>query len=140
MTDPDAVEAADHSPLAAETDERTARADWRSSLIGTATVTILIGAWLALSPAFIDYNKPALAIVWGAVIAVIGLARLLGALGSVTLALIGAAAGALTALTALLADDTSGPTANMALMGAAVVVISLIGLAAAGEDGRRSRP
>jgi hypothetical protein len=140
MADTNAVEAADHSPLATETDERTARADWRSSLVGTAAVTILIGAWLALSPLVIDYDKPALAIVWGAVIAVIGLARLLGALGSVTLAIVGAAAGALTALTALLAGDTAGPTANLALMGAAVVVVSLVGLAASGEAARKSRP
>ena len=134
------VESAEHGPLAVETDERAARADWRSSVVGTALVTVFVGLWLAISAALLDYDRPELAVIWGVVIAIIGLARLLGSAASATLACLGIAAGLLTIATALIADETSGPKVNIGLMGAAAVVLSFVALAAARESGRGSRP
>ena len=106
------------------------RSDWRSSLFGAAIVTILAGIWLALSAAPLDYGKPALPIVCGVVIIVVGVLRLVAAPGSRILALVSAVAGALTVLTAFVASDPPGPTANMALMGLAVMILAFIGLSA----------
>ena len=123
-----------------ETDERTERADWRSSIVGTIGLTLLIGVWLIASTAVLSYDKPTLPVIWGAVIVVLSLIRLLGPTSSRTLALTLALAGAFTTLSAFLADDPAGPTANIALMGLAVVVLAMVGLAADSESAIASRP
>ena len=121
------------------TDAQRTRADWRSSAVGSALVMVAIGLWLAISAGLIDYDRPALALICAVVIGLVGLLRLLVAPGSVTLACLGIGAGALTVVTALVADETTGPTMNLALMGAAAIVISLVALTADTESPRRSR-
>ncbi len=134
------VERSEAGPLAVETDERSARADWRSSMIGSIGVIVLFGLWLLASPAAIHYERPANPIIWGVVIVFIALIRMFGPTSSRTLALTNAAAGGLTVISAFAVSESSGPTANVALMGLAVVVLSLVGLAATVEAPMRSRP
>jgi len=131
---------AETGPLAEQTDERSERADWTSSVVAAAGVTLLAGLWLIASIAVLDYERPSLAIIWGAVIVILSLLRLLGPLGSRTLALTLAAAGLLTVLTALIANETVGETMNLALMGGATTVLALVSLGAGAEAGRTSRP
>jgi hypothetical protein len=131
------VDRADEGPLAVDADAQADRADWRSSSLATAGLTILIGIWLAISPALFDYKKPALPVIWGLVILVIAALRMFAAPRSRVLALFGAVAGVLTALTAFVASDPAGETANMALMGLAATVLSLIGLSARVESDRQ---
>lgn len=133
------VEAPGAGPLAVETDERAARADWRSSILGSILVVGLIGIWLMVSPVPLDYERPALPIVCGALVLMIAVVRLVAAPRSRTLALAQATAGALTVVAAFAAAETAGPTANAALMGAAVIVLSLVGMAASAEAPLRSR-
>src|SRR3954447_13607827 len=64
------VDRADEGPLAVDADAQADRADWRSSSLATAGLTILIGIWPAISPALFDYKKPALPVIWGLVILV----------------------------------------------------------------------
>jgi peptidoglycan/LPS O-acetylase OafA/YrhL len=139
-TDQQGVQPASSGPLAVETDERTARAGWRSSIVGALIVTLILGVWLALSAAILDYSEPAAPVILGILIAILALLRLFGPIASRTLALTTAVAGGLTALTAFLMSDGPGETANQALIGLAVVVLSLIGLAADAERSRSSRP
>ena len=139
-TESPSVQASEDSPLEVATDGRTARADWRSSIYGALLTTLLLGVWLIASAAALDYAKPALAIVWGIVIVLLTLLRLLGPTRSRILALATAAAGALAAISAVLAAESAAATANIALLGLATAVLSIISLAAGTEDERRSRP
>ncbi len=66
--------------------------------------------------------------------------RLLGPIRSRTLVLATAAAGALAAISALIGSESSGETANLALLGLATVMLALIGLAAESEGRRDTRP
>lgn len=127
-------------PLAEQTDERGERADWRSSIVGAVGITLLIGLWLIASIAVLEYERPSLAVIWGAVIVVLSLLRLFGPIASRTLALALAAAGLLTVLTALIADEHIGETMNLALMGGGTTVLTLVSMAAGAEAGRTSRP
>ncbi len=138
-SEPQQVQAADQGPLEVETDERAARADWRSSVYGTVIVTLLIGLWLIASAGLLDYTKPALPLIWGIAIALLSLLRLFGPSRSRTLALATAAAGALAAISALLASESAGETANVALLGLATVILALVGIAADSEGRRGSR-
>ena len=92
------------------------------------------------SAAILNYSEPTAPVIWGILIALLSLLRLFGPTVSRTLALTTAAAGGLAALSAFLLSDPPGATANLALIGLAVVVLSLIGLAADAERGRTSRP
>jgi hypothetical protein len=139
-TDAPGPQPGETGPLAEQTDERSERADWRSSVVGAVGVTLLIGLWLIASIAVLEYERPSLAVIWGAVIVVLSLLRLLGPLRSRTLALALAAAGLLTVLTAVIGDESSGETMNLALMGGATTVLALISMAADAEAGRASRP
>lgn len=139
-SEPTGVQAADQSPLEVETDESTARADWRSSVYGAVIVTLLIGLWLLASAGLLDYAKPALPIIWGIAIAFLSLLRLFGPIRSRTLALATAAAGAMAAITSFVASESTGETANVALLGLATVILALVGLAADSEESRASRP
>ncbi len=132
-------EAPDRGPLIEQTDERSARADWRSSTVGSILVTLITGIWLVVSPAVISYDRPAIPILWGALIALLSLLRLLASTTSRALALTTAAAGALAAISAFLSEEAPGPTANLALFGAAVVVLATITVAVAAEGSRQSR-
>jgi hypothetical protein len=134
------VERSEESPLAEQTDERAARADWRSSIVGSVGLMLLIGGWLAVSSSVLDYERPELPIICGIAIVVIALAQLLGGPGSRSLVLASAGAGAVTVVVAFAADETAGPTGNLAVMGLGVIVLSLIGLAAATESRTGSRP
>ena len=131
---------AEVGPLSTQSDERTARADWRSTIVGSIGITLLIGLWLIASVVPLEYERPLLAVIWGVAIVVLGLLRLLGPTRSRTLALLQAAAGVLTALTAIVADGSAGEAVNLALMGAATTVLALIGLGAHAEGLRTSRP
>lgn len=131
---------AETGPLAEQTDERSERADWRSSVVGAVGVTLLIGLWLIASIAVLEYERPSLAVIWGAVIVVLSLLRLLGPMGSRTLAVALAVAGLLTVLTAVIANEHIGETMNIALMGGGTMVLALISMAAGAEAGRTSRP
>lgn len=131
---------AETGPLAEQTDARSARADWRSSILGTAGISLLIGIWLLVSPAVLSYDEPALPLIWGAVIVVLSLLRLLAPTRSQTLAITLILAGIFTALSAVLADEEAPETANAALMGGAVIVLAAIGLAAEEEAAIESRP
>ena len=42
---------AETGPLAEQIDERSERADWRSSIVGALLISLLIGVWLIVSPA-----------------------------------------------------------------------------------------
>ena len=79
-TEPLGVQSADDNPMEVETDERTARADWHSSVYGAVVVTLLIGVWLIVSAGLLDYAKPELPIIWGIAIALLGLATAILAL------------------------------------------------------------
>ena len=131
---------AETSPLAEETDSPAARVDWRSTVVATTGIILLAGLWLIASPAALDYDKPSLPLIWGAVIVVLALIRLLAPAGSRLLAVLLALGGALTVLSGFAADDKAGETANMAVMGGAVVILALIGLAAESDSARTSRP
>lgn len=131
---------AETGPLAEQTDERSERADWRSSIVGTLLVSILIGVWLIVSAAVLEYEKPLNPLIWGILVVFLSLLRLLGPTRSRTLALVSVAAGVLTALSAFAVSEASGETVNLLLMGLATTVIALIGLAAASEDERATRP
>ncbi len=134
-----APQPASTGPLAQQSDERTERASWRSSIIGALGVLVLAGIWLAASAAILDYAEPASPVIWGILIVFLSLLRLFGPTVSRTLALATVGAGALTVLSAFLFDDPAGETANQALIGLAVVVLALIGLAADAERTRESR-
>jgi len=139
-TEPLGVQSADDNPMDVETDERTARADWRSSVYGAVVVTLLIGVWLIVSAGLLDYSKPELPIIWGIAIVLLSLLRLLGPIRSRTLCLATAAAGALAAISSFLASEGAGETANVALLGLATAILALVGLAAETEGRRDSRP
>lgn len=92
-------------------------------------MTLLIGVWLILSPLAFDYDKPEIAVIWGVVVVVLALLRLLGAMTSRVLSLVSAIAGVLIVVSAFVMDDPPGPTANVALMGLAVIIFSVVGSA-----------
>jgi hypothetical protein len=133
------ITAEEQGPLAAEAEAVQSRADWRSSVEGTLLVTALAGAWLIVSAFALPYEKPAAPLIWGVVVVVLAGLRLLGDVRSATLAFATSAAGVLVVLTAFVLGDTAGPTANMALMGLAIVVMQVISLAALTERRRFSR-
>lgn len=135
-----APQPASTGPLAQQTDERTERASWRSSIVGALGVLLLAGIWLAASAAILDYSEPASPVIWGILIVFLSVLRMVGPTVSRTLALATVGAGAFTVLSAFLFDDPAGETANQALIGLAVVVLALIGLAADAERSRESRP
>ena len=93
-------------------------------------MTFLVGVWLIISPLFMAYDKTAIPVIWGVVVLVLAVLRLVGGLASKTLTAITVAAGVLIVVTAFVTDDTSGPTANLALMGLAVIIFSVVGSAA----------
>lgn len=121
--------AAERSPLAETTDAAGTRVGRRSSIEAALIVTLLIGGWLIFSPLALDYEKPEIAVIWGVVVVVLALLRLVGGMTSRTLTLVTAVAGVLIVLTAFVIDDSPGPTANMALMGLAVIIFSVVGSA-----------
>jgi membrane-bound ClpP family serine protease len=127
------------SPLAQETTAVQGRADWRSSIEATLLATILIGIWLIISSFVLSYDKAGAPLVWGIVVIVLALLRLIAAARSATLAIATIAAGVFIVITAFALGDTAGPTANMALMGLAVVVLQVISIAALSERRRISR-
>lgn len=129
----------DQSPLAEETNAVESRADWRASVEASLIATAVIGVWLIISAFAFSYEKPASALIWGVVVIVLAALRLIGDLRSATLAFVTLATGALIVLTAFVLDDKPGPTANMALMGLAIVVLQVISLGAASENRRTSR-
>jgi hypothetical protein len=131
--------APDQSPLAQETDAVQGRADWRSSIEATLLITALAGVWLIVSAFLLPYEKPAAPVIWGVVVIVLAALRLIGEVRSATLAIVTIVAGALTTLTAFVLGDTAGPTANMALMGLAIVVLQVVSVAALSERQRISR-
>jgi hypothetical protein len=130
---------AEAGPFAEQVDERTARADWRSSVLGSILCTAAIGAWLIVSAAVLDYQEPLAAVIWGALIVFLCLLRLLAAARSKVLALVTMAAGALTIASPFVADENGGPTVEMVVLGGAVILLSLVGLAVADEERVRSR-
>lgn len=134
-----APQPASTGPLAEQTDERSERASWRSSIVGALAIVLLAGLWLIASAAILDYSEPASPVIWGILIVFLSVLRLVGPTVSRTLALATVAAGALTVLTAFLFSDPTGETINQALMGLAVVVLTLIGLSADEERTRDSR-
>jgi hypothetical protein len=138
--DPPEVTAASQSPLAEQTDERTERAAWTSSIAGANIVTLVAGIWLAVSAAAINYPEPAAPVICGALIVVLSVLRMAVPAVSRTLALATVGAGALTAVSAFLLGDAPGETLNQALIGLAVIVLALISLAAEAERPRASRP
>lgn len=125
-----ATTSAERSPLAETPDPVGTRVGRGSSIEAALILTLLVGGWLIASPLLIDYDKPELAVIWGVVVVVLALLRLVGAMKSKTLSLVTATAGALIAITAFVVDDSPGPTANLALMGLAVIIFSLVGSAA----------
>ena len=129
MSDP-----ADRSPVVGMTDPQAERVDWRSSIFGAIGLTALVGVWLIVSAGLLDYSRPALPIVWGVLITLVSVLRLIAAPGSRILAGVSAVAGGLTCITAFAASDPPGETINMALMGLATIVLSLIGFAARSES------
>ena len=131
--------AAQESPLAQETTAVQGRADWRSSIEATLLATILIGIWLIISSFVLSYDKAGAPLVWGIVVIVLALLRLIAAARSATLAIATIATGVFIVITAFALGDTAGPTANMALMGLAVVVLQVISIAALSERRRISR-
>jgi hypothetical protein len=130
--------AAEEGPLAEETDAAASRTDFRSSIEASLLITALVGVWLIISAFAIPYEKPAAAVIWGIVVLFLAVLRLLGAVRSMTLALVTAGTGVLIVITAFVLGDTAGPTANMALMGLAIVVLQLVGLGADAESRRSS--
>jgi hypothetical protein len=135
-----AVQPAETSPLAEETDERNERASWRSSVVGSIVATLVAGLWLVASAGPLSYSEPAGPVILGLLIAILCLLRLFGPITSRTLALTTAAAGGLTALAAFLFNDGPGETVNQALVGLAVVALTMVGLGAGAERSRTSRP
>lgn len=138
-TDAPGPQPAEAGPFAEQVDERTARADWRSSVFGTVVCTALIGVWLIVSPAMLEYREPLNAVIWGVLILVLSLLRLAAGARSRTLALVTIAAGALTIASPFVADETAGPTVEVVALGGAVILLSLVGLAVTNEEPVRSR-
>jgi hypothetical protein len=134
------LQPASAGPLAEQTDERSERASWTSSIAGANIVTLVAGVWLAISAAAINYSEPAAPVICGILIVVLSILRMAVPAASRTLALTTAAAGALTAVSAFLLGAAPGETLNQALIGLAVVLLALIGLAAEAERPRSSRP
>jgi hypothetical protein len=132
-------EPAEAGPFAEQVDERTARTDWRASVLGTILCAAAIGAWLIVSSAVLDYEEPAAAVIWGVLIVFLSLLRLLVAARSQILALATMAAGALTIVSPFVAGERGGPTVEMVVLGGAVILLSLVGLAVSGEAQIRSR-
>jgi hypothetical protein len=120
----------ERSPLAETTDPSATRVGRGSSIEAALIVTLLAGVWLIASPLALDYDEPSIAVIWGIVVVVLAALRLFGAMASKTLSLVTAAAGILIVVTAFVIGDSPGPTANMALMGLAVVIFALVGSAA----------
>jgi hypothetical protein len=133
------ITAAEQSPLAEETEAVQSRADWRSSVEGALLVTVLAGAWLTVSAFALPYEKPAAPLIWGIVVVVLAGLRLIADVRSATLALATGGAGALIVLTAFVLGDSAGPTASMALMGLAIVVMQIVSVASLTERRRISR-
>ena len=127
------------SPLAQETTAVQGRADWRSSIEATLLATGLTGIWLIVSSFVLPYEKPGAPLVWGIVVIVLAALRLIAEVRSAILAFATIATGILIVITAYALSDTAGPTANMALMGLAVVILQVISLAALSERRRVSR-
>ncbi len=121
--------AAERSPLAETTDATSERVDRRSSIEAALIVTVLIGVWLIVSAFALAYDKPAVPVIWGIVVILLAVLRLVGAMASRTLGAVTALTGALIIVSAFLIDDPPGPTANMALLGLAVIIVSVIGSA-----------
>lgn len=122
--------APERSPLAETSDAVGTRVGRRTSIEAALIVTLLIGGWLIASPLALDYDKPAVAVIWGVVVVVLAILRLVGGATSKTLGAVTAIAGVLIVITAFVIDDPPGPTANMALMGLAVIILSVVGSAA----------
>lgn len=133
------VTEASQSPLAEQTDERSERASWTSSVAGSNIVTLLAGIWLIVSAALINYSEPAAPVICGVLIVLLAVLRMGVPAVSRTLLLTTLGAGALTAVSAFLLGDAPGETLNQGLIGLAVVVLALIGLAAEAERPRSSR-
>lgn len=124
--------------LSDQTDERTARADWRSSIYASGLATLAGGIWLVVAPALISYDRPLNPVIWGGLVVFLSLLRLVAAPASRTLALTTAAAGILAVIAAFIVDEPPGATMNLALVGLGVAVVSLVGLGADEESKRRS--
>jgi hypothetical protein len=128
-----ATTAPERSPLAEETDAAGARAGWRSSIEAALLITAAVGIWLVVSAFALPYTKPAVPVIWGVVVLLLAALRLGAAIRSATLALVTAATGVLIVITAFVLGDSPGPTANMALMGLAVVILQAAGISAGTE-------
>ncbi|UJA18945.1 hypothetical protein HJD18_01140 [Thermoleophilia bacterium SCSIO 60948] len=125
-----------------ESSANDARADYASTLVGVGIVYFLFGAWLMISPFFIDYGDTGLdlnPVISGAVLAAIGLIRLTGSYASQVLSLLGALVGLWIIISGFVISETVVGTWNLGVTGAIAVVLTFVAEAATIEAPRRSR-
>jgi hypothetical protein len=115
--------------------------DWRSAVMTASGLNVLAGIWLIIAPFVLGYGDGDPYwndIVFGAIVAVLGLARVSGAYRAAWLSWINAAIGAWIFISAWWLDDTSTAAWNDVIAGAVIFVLALLSASASDEGAART--
>jgi hypothetical protein len=112
------------------------RGDWRDAVATASGLNVVAGIWLILAPFVLGYRDADPYwndIVFGAVIAALGLIRATGAFRESWLSYLNALAGAWVFVSAFWLDDSGQAIWNDLIVGVIVVVLSLLSASASDE-------
>ena len=112
------------------------RGDWRSTVMAAGGFNVLAGIWLIIAPFVLGYDDGDPYwndIVFGAIVAVLALARVAGAYRASWMSWLNMLIGAWIFISAFWLDDTSNAGTNNIILGAIVFVLGLISASASDE-------
>jgi hypothetical protein len=113
--------------------------DWRSNVIALSGLNVVAGLWLIVAPFVLSYGDGDPIwndVVFGAVTALIAVARASGAYRAAWLSLVNAAVGIWIFLSAFWLDETTTAGWNDVITGAVIAILAILS-AASSEDGAR---
>ena len=112
------------------------RREWRSTIIIASGLNVLAGIWLIIAPFVLGYGSGDPYwndIVFGAIVAVLALARISGAYRATWMSWLNMAIGIWVFLAAFWLDDTTTAATNDVILGAVVFLLALAS-ASASDD------
>ena len=119
------------------------RGDWRSTVMAASGINVLAGIWLIIAPFVLGYNDGDPHwndIVFGAIVAVLALARVAGAYRASWMSWLNMLIGAWIFISAFWLDNTSTAETNDIILGAIVFVLGLISASASDAAAPRAAP
>jgi SPW repeat len=112
------------------------RGDWRSTVIVASGLNVLAGIWLIIAPFVLGYSNGDPYwndIVFGAIVAVLALAKAAGAYRATWLSWLNVVIGAWIFASAFWLDNTSNAGTNDVILGAIVFILGLVSATASDE-------